>query len=197
MPSHRVACLFLFLYLFRFPPIPPMSIAVSAFVRPSRTARLLLLGWSLAQCAAAAAVGLAPARFGAAPWLAALLGGAGLILARAAALAPKTHRIDISGTGELRVTVQQDVRAPRPVQEVGGGAAGGADEAPLALLPGSVLWPGLMVLRLGGQEHRHTRPQMLAIWRDSVDGDAWRALAVALGVIGRPGRAQDGFEKNR
>ena len=173
-----------------------MSIAVSAFVRPSRTARLLLLGWSLAHCAAATAVGLAPARFGAAPWLAALLGGAGLILARAAALAPKTHQIDISGTGELRVTVQQDMRAPRPVQEAGCGS-GDTSEAPLALLPGSVLWPGLMVLRLGAQEHRHTRPQVLAIWRDSVDGDAWRALAVALGVIGRPGRAQDGFEKNR
>lgn len=165
-----------------------MSIAVSAFVRPSRTARCLLLGWSLAHAAAAGAIaaGALPLRAGVGPWSAILLAGAGLVLARAAARTAKTHRIDISGTGELRVTVQQDVRTPRSVRL---GADGGADEAvaPLALLPGSVSWPGLMLLRLGVAHGQAPAPvRVLPIWRDSVDGDTWRALAVALGVLGRP-----------
>jgi toxin CptA len=172
-----------------------MSIAVSAFVRPSRTARRLLAGWGLAQCAAAWAVGwAASARFAAAAPIAALLAGAGLVLAGAALRRPKMHRIDISGTGELRVTVQQDLRMPRPVRQALAADVADRDDAALALLPGSVLWPGLMVLRLGaaGQPAR-----VLAVWRDSVDVHAWRALAVALAVIGRPGRAKGEFDDNR
>jgi toxin CptA len=176
-----------------------MSIAISAVVRPSRMARVLLLAWTLAQLAAAVAVVFLPMRADAGPWLAALLAGAGLTLAAAAARTPKTHRIDISGAGELRVTVQQGMRAPRPVARL---ADGNAHAAPLLLLPGSVLWPGLMLLRLGADGGK---PRILPIWRDSVDGGAWRALAVALGVIGRPRRSQDqrrdwrqgGCEKNR
>jgi hypothetical protein len=168
-----------------------MSIAVSAFVRPSRTARHLLLIWSLAHGAVAIAIAAAPLplRLGEPSWLAAILAGAGLVLAWTAARTPKTRRIDISGTGELRVTVQQDVCTPRPDPCSAGGA--GEAPAPLALLPGSRSWPGLMLLRLGAA---HGRPHVLAIWRDSVDGEAWRALAVALGVIGSPrapGRMQD------
>jgi len=172
-----------------------MSIAVSAFVRPSRTARRLLAGWGLAQCAAAWAVGwAAPARFAGAVLIAALLAGAGVVVAGAALRRPKTHRIDISGTGELRVTVQQDVRMPRPGRQAVAGDVADRDAAPLALLPGSVLWPGLMVLRLGaaGEPAR-----VLPVWRDSVDVHAWRALAVALAVVGRPGRAEGGFDNNR
>jgi hypothetical protein len=198
-----------------------MSIAVSAFVRPSRTARRLLLAWSLAQFAAAAAVAPLPLRMQAGPWLAAVLAGAGLVLAWRAARSPKTHRIDISGTGELRVTVQQDVCSPNAVRRAGRTGAGGGGSAadgagPLVLLPGSVLWPGLMLLNLTEIDRSarpklavrsqvrslvwplmwpRTLPLVLPIWRDSVDGDAWRALAVALGVIGKPGRNEGG--KNR
>jgi toxin CptA len=173
-----------------------MSIAVSAFVRPSCTARCLLAGWGLAQCAAAWAVGWAlPLRFAGAVPIASLLAAAGLILGGMALRRPKTHRIDISGTGELRVTVQQDLRVPRPVRHAPDGDVPGSDGAPLALLSGSVLWPGLMVLRLGGA--KRGLPVWLPIWRDSLDREAWRTLAVALAVVGRPGRTEGGFENNR
>lgn len=173
-----------------------MSIAVSAFVRPSRTARRLLAAWSLAQCAAAWAVGCgAPARFAGAALIAALLAAAGLLLGGRALRHPKMHRIDISGTGELRVTVQQDVRLPRPDRQA---RHAGSDGPPLVLLPGSARWPGLMVLRLGGAAPTPpVAPFCLPIWRDSVDDEAWRALAVALAVIGRPGRAEGGIDHKR
>ena len=87
-----------------------MSIAVSALVRPSRIQRLVWGGCGLAHCASALAVGLlAPEQFLLAPLLALVLAGAGACVLGAAARRPKAHRIDISGTGDLRVTVQQDV----------------------------------------------------------------------------------------
>jgi len=164
-----------------------MSIAVSVVVGPSRIQRLLLLGCGLAQSAAAFAVGIgAPARFPAAALLALLLAGSAAVLLRSAARPPKTHRIDISGTGELRVTVQQDVGA--------GASTDSAAVAPALLLPGSLVWPVLAVLR-------YTRPDLpagvLAVWRDSVDPASWRALAVALGVIGRRGGGGEEFDKIR
>ena len=160
-----------------------MSIAVSALVRPSRIQRCVWGGCGLAQCAAALAVGLlAPERFLLTPVVALALACAGAAVLRAAAIRPKTHRIDISGTGDLRVTVQQGVS----VGEGGAPPDGGA-----VLLPGSVIWPMLMLLRhaVPGAE-----PQVLPVWRDSVDAAAWRALAVALAVVGRRGDANEGCE---
>jgi len=37
-------------------------------------------------------------------------------------------------------------------------------------------------------------PRVVAVWRDSVDADTWRALAVALAVVGRRGNADEGCE---
>lgn len=156
-----------------------MSIAVSALVQPSRAQRLLLACAALAQLASALAL---------APWLAVMpvdmpaaallpLLAAG-VLALAAARLPKPHRIDISETGELRVTVQQGLCA-----------------APAArLLPGSVVWSGLMVVRwrVPGE-----RARVLLIRRDGVDAAAWRALAVALAVIGGRAPADDEDTINR
>ena len=160
-----------------------MSIAVSALVRPSRIQRCVWGGCGLAQCAAALAVGLlAPERFLLTPVVALALAGAGAAVLRAAAIRPKTHRIDISGTGDLRVTVQQDVDGR-------GGRAPSGDGA--VLLPGSVIWPMLMVLRHAAPG---TGPRVLCVWRDSVDAAAWRALAVALAVVGRRGDADEGCE---
>jgi len=160
-----------------------MSIAVSVIVGPSRIHRSLLFGCALAQAGAALAVGLlAPARFPGAPWLALVLAGTAVVLMRAAAQSPKTHRIDISGTGELRLTVQQNVCLD------GGDSAMSAAAAatPALLLPGSVVWPVLAVLRVAdpGAPAR-ALPQVIPVWRDSVDPHAWRGLMVALGVIGR------------
>jgi toxin CptA len=152
-----------------------MSIAVSALVRPSRASRLVLGGAGLGQLGGAAALASGPQH-----WLAAGSGAAALLLAGTlllglAARHPKTHRIDISGTGELRVTVQQMMHVP---------ACGAAPAA--ELLPGSVVWPMLMLLRWRvPRPGARPRTRALAVWRDSVDADTWRALAVALTTLGR------------
>jgi toxin CptA len=186
-----------------------MSIAVSALVRPSRIQRLVWGGCGLAQCASALAVGLlAPERFLLAPLLALALAGAGVCVLGAAVRRPKTHRIDISGTGDLRVTVQQDLDGRDRAAQEGAAQEGAAQEgaaqgvaaqqggaAPqgglAALLPDSVIWPMLMLVRYAAPG---ARPRVLAVWRDSVEPTAWRALAVALAVAGRRPHAGEGCE---
>jgi hypothetical protein len=64
-------------------------------------------------------------------------------------------------------------------------------EGTTVLLPGSVIWPMLMVLRHAAPG---TGPRVLCVWRDSVDATVWRALAVALAVVGRRGNADEGCE---
>jgi toxin CptA len=155
-----------------------MSIAVSALVRPSLIQRFVWGGCGLALCVAALGVAQAASgQFRLAPLVALALAGAGCAVLGAAAAHPKTHRIDISGTGDMRVTVQQDV--------------GRRESGNAVLLRGSVIWPMLMVLRHAAPG---TGPRVLCVWRDSVDAAAWRALAVALAVIGRRGDADDGCE---
>jgi hypothetical protein len=158
-----------------------MPIAVSAIVRPSRIHRCLLVGAGLALFAAALAVGvLAPARFHAGFVQASFLACAGVVLMHAGSARAKTHRIDISGTGGLVLTVQQGLRKRSPA-----GSTGAADDAAgAALLPGSVVWPPLMLLRLRDDR---ARVHVLPVWRDSVERDAWRALAVAVLALGRRG----------
>jgi toxin CptA len=159
---------------------PAMSIAVSVVVGPSLIHRLLLAGCGLAQFAAALAAGiLAPERFPSATFPALALGLASAVLLASAARRPKTHRIDISGTGDLRVTVQQDM---------------GAADSVVSLLPGSVVWTVLIVLRYGAPG---MPARVLPVWRDSVDAQAWRALAVALAVSGRRADGVDECSKIR
>jgi hypothetical protein len=167
-----------------------MSIAVSAIVRPSRIHRCLFLGAGLSLFAAAIAVGIvASARFHAAMFQAAILAGAGAVLMHAGSGRSKMHRIDISGTGEMVLTVQQGLRVPGSIE-----TPRGADGAAVALLPGSVVWPPLMLLRFGCADGRVL---VLPVWRDSVPCATWRALAVAVRAIGRHGGAHAGCEKIR
>jgi hypothetical protein len=157
----------------------PMPIAVSVIVRPSRVHRRLLLGAGLSLVAAALAVGVfASARFHAASFQAAALAAAAAVLMHAGSGRAKTHRVDISGTGELVLTVQQELRE-RSVPRSAGAAEGPAG---VALLPGSVVWPPLMLLRLQapGAAGQGFRVHVLPVWRDSVEPQAWRALAVAV-----------------
>jgi toxin CptA len=143
-----------------------MPIAVSAIVGPSRVQRCLLLGAGLSLFAAALAVGIfAPMNFHAATFQAVALAASATVLMHAGSGRPKTHRIDISGTGEVVLTVQQGLRGPNMASST------------VTLLPGSVVWPPLMLLRLqtpGAGVH------VLPVWRDSVEPFAWRALAVAV-----------------
>lgn len=146
-----------------------MSIAVSAVIAPSRRLRWLLAAFSAALCAAAVAVGwLLPGRFAfgaavaCAPLFAALLLGYSCTVLPAAATA---RRIDISGVGQLRVTVQQDMSE--------NGAA-------VLLLPGATVWPCCMLLRLRFEDGA-VRPLLLL--PDSVGPGQYRALAVAVRAV--------------
>ncbi len=148
-----------------------MSIAVSAIVGPSRIHRCLLAGAGLSLFAAALAVGfLASVHFRSGSFQALLLAVAGAALMHAGSGKAKTHRIDISGTGAVVLTVQQGLRGP--------------SAAAVTLLPGSVVWPPLMLLRLR-PEGAGARVQVLVVWRDSVGPGVWRALTVAVLAIAR------------
>jgi hypothetical protein len=162
-----------------------MSIAVSAIVRPSRVHRFLLIGAGLSLFAAAFAVGhFAPARFHAANLQALLLAFSAAVLMHAGSGRAKTHRLDISGTGALVLTVQQGLHSRNVTRP---GVSGDADCAvDVALLPGSVVWPPLMLLRL---ESPGAGVRVLPVWRDSVEPGVWRALAVAVLAAGRRGSA--------
>jgi hypothetical protein len=147
-----------------------MSIAVSAVVRPSVCLRLSLAG--LALCALAASLALGGGGY--------LLGGAG---AGASALAglvclvfpgqnTKPRRIDISGVGQIRLTVYQ------------GMAGAAADGVLVTLMPGSTLWPGLLLLRLRGDDGGVLA---LPLWPGNVAAAAFRPLAVACRLIAARG----------
>jgi Pentapeptide repeats (8 copies) len=184
-----------------------MSIAVSAVVRPSRTLRSLVLAYGFANLAAAFAVGfLLPERFVCGPLSSLCLLSVAMVLLSSAVRAKKLRQIDISGLGQVRLTVQQDM-AWNDVDAMRGADLRGADlreadmrvadlrvadmrEAgePVALLAGSTVWPQLMLLRFGSAGGVVT---VVPVLRDSVAPAVFRPLAVALGAIG--GRSQPIF----
>jgi toxin CptA len=148
-----------------------MSIAVSAIVGPSRIHRCLLAGAGLSLFVAAFAVGVSAfARFHFALVQALFLAAAGAALMHAGSGREKTHGIDFSGTGVVVLRVQHGLRE--------------RSAAAVTLLPGSVVWPPLMLLRLG-VSGTGGRVQVLPVWRDSVAPGAWRSLAVAVLALGR------------
>lgn len=163
-----------------------MSIAVSAVVGPSRVLRALLAAYGLANLAAGLAVGFAvPGRFKLAQLSSIFFCIAGTGLLRCRTAVTKTRRLDISGVGQVRLTVQQDMRARSATAGVlaagvpreGAGAGG----APVALLAGSTVWPRLMLLHL---RHDDGAVTLLPVLPDSVAPDVFRALAVAASAIG-------------
>lgn len=176
-----------------------MSLAVSAIIAPSRRLRCLLACFCASLCAAALAVGLLlPERFafgGAVaclpllaalsllprfpPFLAGWMGrphgasGALRVTHSQAILhsIATVRRIDISGVGQLRLTVQQ---------ELGRGdeaAAMLAPGSPMTLLPGATVWPCCILLRLRADDGA-TWP--LVLLPDAVAAGQYRALAVAV-----------------
>ena len=154
-----------------------MPIAVTAVVLASRRLRLLLAAFSAALLAGFAAVSLLlPGRF-AVPALGLVLLAAGLAVGRAclghtAPARAASRRIDISGVGTLRLTVQQNGGPPARNGE------------PLSLLPGTTVWPCCMLLRLRAQSGAVER---LVLLPDSVAPETYRALAVALRAQGLEG----------
>jgi toxin CptA len=84
------------------------------------------------------------------------------------------RRIDISGVGQIRLTVQQELGK--------GGAAAGKLEpgSPMTLLPGATVWPCCILLRLRTEDGA-TWP--LVLLPDAVGAGQYRALAVAVRVL--------------
>lgn len=156
-----------------------MSIALSVVVAPSRRLCLICAGCGVSLAAAALAAGLlAPARFAGASLVAAALLFGGACLLHAALRPAMVHRIDISGVGRIRLTVQQDLRPD---------ASAGMQ---VRLLPGSTLWPRLMLLRFGPADAGgKAAGRCVVVLPDSVAPEAFRALAVALGAVAGQGAA--------
>jgi len=153
-----------------------MSIAMTVVIAPSRRLRILLVGFGASLLAAACAVGLsASAGFSAGAAVALALLFAGVCVTHAALRPAMVHRIDISGPGQLRLTVQQGVRPDKSMA------------LPARLLSGSTLWPRLLLLRLETVGAGAAGPAVRSVCRvlvlpDSLPPEAFRALAVALGA---------------
>jgi hypothetical protein len=66
----------------------------------------------------------------------------------------------------------------------------------VALLPGSVVWPPLMLLRLQASKPG-ARVLVLPVWRDSVEpgepGGRWRSRVLAIGRRGPGATRHEGF----
>lgn len=153
-----------------------MSLAVSAVIAPSRRLRCLLAAFCASLCAAALAVGLLlPERFAFGGAVACAPLFAALCLLRLF-LAPvaTVRRIDISGVGQLRLTVQQQLGE--------GAAAAGipAPGSPMTLLPGATVWPCCILLRLRTEDGA-TWP--LVLLPDMAAAGQYRALAVAMRAL--------------
>ena len=149
-----------------------MSIAISAVVLPSVRPRCLLAVFGLVSLACGALLASAGAAYA---WNAAGAGAslmAGLFLLLAAASRPNPRHLDISGVGHMRLAVYLEGGGDHPRAD--------ADSVPVRLLPGSTLWPGLLLLLLiDGQGRR----AVLAVWPDSAGGEVFRALAVACRAV--------------
>lgn len=157
-----------------------MSIAVSAVIRPSPCLRATLAVYAAANLA----VGIhllsgaaASFRF---PGVIAVFC---LLAAGAAAYAlagtGNMRRIDISGVGEMRLTVQRNVG--KTVTQ----------NTRVWLLSGSTFWPRLLMLVLRDEEGSIA---VVAVLADSVSAEQFRALAVAIRAMGgQPMQDQDFF----
>ncbi len=158
-----------------------MSIAVSAVVQPSRLLRCSLSMLAMASAGAAGALAFGgPGRF----HFPALLAGACLLGAlaagRAAAGSGTVRRLDISGLGELRLTVQQSMGEPAP-------------GALVQLVPGSTVWPALLLLLLRDADNGVLN--VLRIFPDSVPPEQFRKIGVAIRAIA--GRDNKFSEKHK
>jgi toxin CptA len=140
-----------------------MSLAVSAVVHPSRLMRCVLLCHGAANLGAAVAIAGGAGDFSHPRLAACACMLAALPVLRALRGAANLRRIDISGLGRCRLTVQQE-------------GAPDEQDGVVHLLPGSTLWPGLLLLRLAGRGGGTA----LALWPDSVGAGQFRRLAVAL-----------------
>ena len=150
-----------------------MSLAVSACIAPSRRLRTGLLVFGLAQLCAALLLGIVlPDRVAGAPFCVVFFLLAALRVLHGWAGATKTHQIDVSGTGGIRLTVQQEMEADSLAP----------NEFVVTLLPATLVWPSMLLLHLADEQGaRHIVP----VLRDSLPPSDYRALRVAIGTLCR------------
>ena len=159
-----------------------MSIAVSTVIKPSRLLRVALSVYAAAS--AGAALALVSGHVGRFhfPYLLAFACLLAALVAVRAVVAVKTTRwIDISGLGEIRLTVQHSIGTRPATREL------------VRLMPGSTVWPNLLLLLLHAPEGGAVT--VLPILPDSVAPDQFRKIAVSINAIAR--RDNKFFRKNK
>lgn len=146
-----------------------MSIAISAVLCTPVGLRLLQAGGGL--CAILAAFPLASGH--ALGWPAALASASGGVLLLALLrVRRKPLTLDISPVGQIRLAEYEELHEPPPCTV--------AAPPPLRLLPGSTLWPSLLVLRLADGQGRVTA---VLLQRGRLGSAAFREVAVACHAI--------------
>ena len=165
-----LACLRTPCFRLQFLPVKLMSIALSAVIKPSRLLRAALAAYG-ATCAGAAVALAQPARVHAPALLALACAACALLAWLVAANRGNARQIDISGLGEIRLSVQQSL-----------GAATAMSEA-LRLLPGSTVWPSLLILLL--RDATGGAVAVVTILPDSVATGQFRKIAVSIRSIAR------------
>ena len=159
-----------------------MSIAVSAVIKPSRLLRVALAVYAAASAGAAMALGFdLGGRFHLPVVLALACAAVALVAGRAAVAAQTTRRIDISGLGEIRLTVQHSIGTGKSTHER------------VRLLPGSTVWPQVLLLLL--QDADGGGVTVLTILPDSVEREQFRKIVVSVNAIAR--RDNKFFRKNK
>ncbi len=152
-----------------------MSIAVSAVVQPSRIVFFLTLGMSVGSVLIGLFLGLnafGPTLLWARMTLAALCGLSGLTAACRILQDRCAQRIEISGSGQIRVYAASVPPSNRhePTERIG------SADCPQDLLPSSTLWSHLMILNLRADNGVTTT---LLILPDTMSQTSFRALSVA------------------
>ncbi len=149
-----------------------MSLETSAVIRPSRLLRVALAAYGAASGCAAAVLALAqPDRFHAPALLALACAAVASLAWRGAMETGNARRIDISGPGEIRLSVQQSLGAAT------------TRSAQWQLLPGSTFWPSLLILLL--REAGSGAVTVVTILPDSVKIGQFRKIAVSVRSIAR------------
>ena len=157
-----------------------MSIALSVLLMPSRRLRALRHAYAAAFAAAGAAIAAGLLGCYAQPWWPAFACWAGAAAALFPGAASIPRGLDVSGVGELRVTVQLFHGTARGAAPAG--RAGAAGEGVWLLQPGSTLWPAALLLRLLDGRGAVVA---LAVLPDSVARGEFRAVAVAFAAIAK------------
>jgi hypothetical protein len=185
-----------------------MSFTVSAVIAPSHRLRCLLAVFCASLIAAAVAVGFGtPERFAFdglvafAPLAGALALGWSLIRSWCPSQARSTtaqpvdsqvllhrfgtpRRLDVSGLGQVRLTVQREMRVDRQSAEPSLASScihiGSEEGVLVTVLPGAIVWPYCMVLQLRSAEGGIAS---LVLLPDSMKKSQFRALAVAVRAL--------------